>query len=619
MFFTEGSRRGGKEEVVMRRTRIAFLGYLMLLSMIFACSKACAGISDWLEPSVTLMEDGQALIYVENGRLHNISCDVNGTIFFMHEVRGSNISNVYSWRTGDALTLMDIGIRSNERFVAGSAQDTVEANVLDEANNIRFFSKDGNLYYQNGQESAHLLRIIAKSEGKHFDRVDTPRDPRPIRQMLLLDPEHYVIAFDDAIYISAFPLAAELPRRLLLSHTVDSKLHRLFELTHPYVEIIFLDANLSDSDNIMQRLDFEYPLDIYQIDTMAGFDALAKNGLVEDLSNERAIASSVSTYYQVVQQVLSRDGRIIGVPVSMELNVWGYRADLWNAIGLPSFPPTMEDFFILIDEWERVYQARYPTIPFINVGADPPMGAIAIAAADQYAYQLAEKTDKRSLRFDMPIVRTVMEKLWALPCLEYGDEEEMPLVRLSQNMQAQWIDLRYLGMAGYTPIIPPLFDPCLPLTVGARLSFLFMLRTAPHSETAKEYLSFISEHTEKDVLTMLSPEHNQAIPSSSFFSELLRYNIEHASQVQWNPPGYWAQDWLFAIRHMQDSLVDSPCLVSQESIDWYHQLIPYLTFQTDILGGYSADEYRYIDMTNDLDSEIESLNALSAHYFKVWH
>ena len=454
------------------------------------------------------------------------------------------------------------------------------------------YMKNGNLYVQRGNTPSVPLRALPKLYGSYdeYDKEPYPLYPASISQLLPLSGDLIAINLGKVYIASYAPLSREIQSLRVSLRTYDAD---LFSLTHPHVSVEEWCCFDKDAVDPRQRSNPKYPLDVYETSTDDGLAFLLRNGYALDVTNVAGARSKIGTFYPQVQEALSYDGRVMAVPTQMYVNLWTYQADLWEMLGLPDPPKTFEAFWELYELWSAKYAKIYPGVSFTGSYSDGVLETMVIPVRDQYIFEHA--TGKAPVNFDTPEFRLLLERMRELPNVEMSSAAPYlnPLISYSQDSRNHFFDLEYMGSDGYMPLVPPMLPGQSEPRIGAVLYALYAGNDAPNPALAQEFLSFAAEHPRRGLSIMLSPSENEPLPLPSGTFERIwqdyEYELTTDSHIRAGDEHQQLMDHLYTVASLQRK----PYVVSPEMIAFYRELAPFITFQTDALGGNNRMERTY--------------------------
>lgn len=357
----------------------------------------------------------------------------------------------------------------------------------------------------------------------------------------------------------------EKTKLFICEKKANSALRKLFLETHPNVEFVDVEIDWAIEDPI-ERFCGHEELDIIDITNDEGISKLIDHGLLESLTFPEII-NDYETYFPQAKELLGNDGVIIGVPVRFEIRPWMINQKLWNAYQLPPQPITFSEYLDLIDQWNRDYA---PTYPIDAMAGEPGWGGtrqtVLLNLIEQYIYE--QQLPGSVLEFMNDDLQKLIEKIETLEEISYAHPFQGPLLQGRYDSgftSVDILDIQNLKEDDLLPIIPPVILKDSSPKIGGELSLLCLLRQSNNKELALEYLSFVAMH--KD----------QYQPGLS--QMLLSY--EHST--------------------------DGASSFSSDVIEMWSAFLPYVTFYTDALGGFTyAREFEGITiLANDLANSWE--------------
>ncbi len=531
--------------------------------------------------------------------------DEIGTFNLGTEAMGGSIL-----RTVDRVLQFQTSQNTNRRVPTPFSYDA-EANRL-------FYVFDERLYAKTGDEGAELIRSLITQyltadslrpvdEGTRGQTIGEMGHQTDINRLITLPNGKIAYSTQYAMYIVRDePLTVPVETLKISGVYNIAEAHALFHLRRPDVRIENWYFGIQASDPY-KEMPSMYPMDIYRTSTEDGYARLYRDGFIAPLTGSEALEKEAEAYYPVVRDVLTYNGDLMGVPVYMEINPWAYDKAAWEALELPDPPTTMDGVFSLIGLWNEKYAAQNPITALVSASVASDRACLMASALDQYHFQRA--TGEAAVDFDTPEFRALVERFLSTETAPFEQERYFStrLLRCGYDSWPQYESLENLGKDGYTLLLPATLEEGDAPRLGAIMQFLFIAKGAPNPEIAREYLEMITAHTDGGLRAMLSPDVTEPVPYAEDVDTLIALE-ENRLALEKERGAYADSERLYKERIA--SLKAYPYAVDAETLAFYRSAAPYLTFQTDAVGGtnkarddmmhHVAGELDYL--LNDMDS-----------------
>lgn len=213
---------------------------------------------------------------------------------------------------------------------------------------------------------------------------------------------------NDHLYIRKPQVLEQAPQKLLLYGCTDDGIYKSFIAEHPNVSVIF-DNSILSPDEIAQKLvTQDHSIDIFATSVDYAFRSMVRKGYAADLSSSALLTEDIQTMHpNIAKAITDADGKPVAYPHRVYLGNWQVNIILWREIfGDTLLPTTYEQVMDAMVLWESDYADAYPEVDFAGVFDYADWARTLINA---YAQQYGDASSP--LRFDSPVLRTVLEKL----------------------------------------------------------------------------------------------------------------------------------------------------------------------------------------------------------------
>ena len=373
--------------------------------------------------------------------------------------------------------------------------------------------------------------------------------------------------------------------------TPNLEMRNLFLEMHPNVEFVDVEIDWAIEDPI-ERIGGYENFDILHITTDEGIAKLIRYGCIEPLTSLEII-SEYETYFPQAKEMLASEGKVIGVPVRMDIRPWMINQRLWDEYQLPSVPITFDEYIDLVELWHCDYASMHRDSV---MAGDPGWGGtrmtILLNLIEQYVYE--QQQSDSLLGFENDEMYRLMERIETLEEFSYPRPFQGPLLQGRYDSDFWFMDIMQTSKKeDFLPILPPVVMEGSTPRIGGELSLLCLLQQSENKELAMEYLSFVAMN--KD-------------------------------QYQ---PGL--SQMLLSLEYSGKSAADFP----PEAIELWNSFLPYITFYTDALGGLTyAREHEDVTSLVDtlrhswdqeevreyeVDSLVQALDRTAKRYYDLKH
>lgn len=257
------------------------------------------------------------------------------------------------------------------------------------------------------------------------------------------------------------------------------------------------------------------------------FTRLMEKGYCEDLSSSQIISDFFSSTYDVVQNAMSLDGKVYGVPVMVDINCFGSYMDKedLNAFLTESgieVPKTYLEWMQLLNDWgEKGYYETYSDYVPTNNG-NPAEGLLSNVLIAYFQYMEATKQE---LTLDTPLLRTLLTAVKDVDISDWyeepdwDDEEAMDEFFSRESLFDDYVglDVQKTSWSSVFPLsLSDETEPVIPLN----MEILFINPRSQHKEAAIRYLEAYVQALDVYTKTKLCPGMNDPIENEYYESNL---------------------------------------------------------------------------------------------------
>ncbi len=257
------------------------------------------------------------------------------------------------------------------------------------------------------------------------------------------------------------------------------------------------------------------------------FTRLMEKGYCEDLSGSQIISDFFSSTYDVVQNAMSLDGKVYGVPVMLDINCFGSYMDKkdLNAFLTESgieVPKTYLDWMQLLTDWgKKGYYETYSDYVPTNNGN--PINGLLSNVLDAYFYYM--EATGQELTLDTPLLRTLLTAVANVDASDWyvepdwDDEEAMDEFFSRESLFDDYVslDVQKTSWSSVFPLsLSDETEPVIPLN----MEILFINPRSQHKEAAIRYLEAYVQALDVYTKTKLCPGMNDPIEDEYYESNL---------------------------------------------------------------------------------------------------
>lgn len=241
---------------------------------------------------------------------------------------------------------------------------------------------------------------------------------------------------------------AETERISIAGVTPNSAAYQALAQAHPEAEIsAVLTPYLSTTELINDLLTGGFAYDAFVISSnQFDVNALIDKGYCADLSDKPEIAEAVGNMMPAFSGLVSRDGRVYGVPYNCRLEYMTYSAEAWEQLGFneADVPASFAGFLTFLERW--IDRAQTEDLAAYSVFGSFDEELYSETSYTDYLVQLLMDNQilqcsyaQAPLRFSSPEFRQCLER-----CVEVGKKlyalepvpnQGMPIFELSNGLE----------------------------------------------------------------------------------------------------------------------------------------------------------------------------------------
>lgn len=245
---------------------------------------------------------------------------------------------------------------------------------------------------------------------------------------------------------------------------------------------------------------------------------LMEKGYCEDLSSSEALSSFVNSTYDVVQDVLTMDGKVYAIPFGLDLNTFGSYMDTeeFNTFMTESgmkIPENYLDLIQLMTDWgEKGYYETYSDYRLIE--SEQINALMYSSILEDYFYYL--EATGQEMTMDTPVLRNVLTAMENLDVsdweehIDWDDDDAVDEYFYKTTVFDSYVNLDVTDH-GWCTTIPLAMsedtDPVIPM----RLEVMFINPRSQHKETAIRYMEAYVAAMDESIKIKLCPDHNDPV------------------------------------------------------------------------------------------------------------
>lgn len=300
---------------------------------------------------------------------------------------------------------------------------------------------------------------------------------------------------------------------------------------------VILEQNWRSGEDLLQAMmNHDAQNDVYILSySSPEFKALRDRGYLMDMSGEKELAEAADRLFPYVQQAVKKDGKLIGIPVSV------------NAQGLGLTKRVSEELKITPEELPKTWDQLLdwiPTLPKRLEGTDYTVTEsymdarslrVQIIQSILTQYQMWMDSKGEMYDFNTPMLKDLLKRVAELKGETLGIKEEINYEEMEQETSYHEPLLTSMYMSGmegnnYYVKLPLGFDEesaMLPVSIDVA----FMNPYTEHPEEAKEYLKMLLKKMDNSTQYVLFSDRTEPVPSP-YAEESTKYHNEYMEAMK---------------------------------------------------------------------------------------
>ncbi len=505
----------------------------------------------------------------------------------------------------------------------------VEEEELSPAREPIAFDEDKFEYFGGMAYSAESGRLFYLSGGylmamKDFDYENA----EPVAELsllysgegqggLLLPGDYYVYISHESTYIRSTDPEALPDVRLIVQNNGmgDSVMNAYndFFSAHPDVAVVLNSNYISPESMVEGMMNRDDSVDIYMLSVSSeSYEAVFNRGFMAELTSE-TLTSAIREMYPAIQEVLMRDGKAVGIPVSVYSWMPGFDYEGWEKLGYAreDVPKSWKEFLEMLPELAKGLPEDGSVILFPEYETQEAARMEMIDAIME-AWRMHLSATGQEPRYDDPqfaeLLNLAMTMDYGALGLPEGNDEEGYVYSVSASGDRIHELFTFstgcsLGNFYNTYVEPALLEvvPGEGAEIPLSITVAFVNPFSKHVDLAQEFLETLLGDLDDQVTYNLSDKRNEPVRSPYMLEyieetketlEDVKAQLETADPV--DVPSLEEN-----IQSLEQSIADmeeNSWSISPESIEWFRA-------HDDLLAVQRCD---YINAADD-DGEISDM------------
>ena len=385
-----------------------------------------------------------------------------------------------------------------------------------------------------------------------------------------------------------------------------------FGNAHGDVEVIMTQQV---EDIVQAMMNRSSTVDVYCLNVDSSeYEAVFSRGYMAELTESETIASLVESCYPFVQEVCTRDGEIVGVPVAIYMEGRGYDPAAFERLGMTQddVPTTWTEFFeslvplaqkaaeepgmSLFDGLEDYGSARYLYMgamiqDYMTIISQPGNELAFDTAAFREALAASESVDWTALGLDEP------DESGGYGWSSGGNDGEHNML---YSAYADITVESYGGQSAYEPLLLSFAGDEEP-HINASLTVAFVNPFSENRAEAIAFLETVASEMDAVLKIQLSPEENEPVRSPDYEATLENYDQmiadakEQLDQADEQDKGAFEELVAEYEGYRENYLRDGAWRASAESIARYREIAPHILI-TRNLGMGGDNEFAFYEL-----------------------
>lgn len=451
----------------------------------------------------------------------------------------------------------------------------------------------GEVYCVMGGE-IHPVDLTAGTVGEGV--ADMPLTVYSNRSGCMLG-DYYVYAADEGVIIRNTKPTERPARRIKVcdSQWLDGLMDAYFDFTNTHGDVsVSVSRDYNDRKNLVEdMMNRQDNVDIYILNIReSSYDALLQRGYMAELDGSEKLTAELENVYPSIRDVLTRDGRVVAVPVGAYCWVLGVNERALTRIGLTleDVPTNWMDFLDFLADKLPQHLTPESGVDLFYEGISARDAKWSLFAEIFTAYNSYVMATMDVPEYDTELLRALMEKLGrvdftAFGLTDAGEDAASGTFFVEYYDDQQLFDFN-IGISfgnyytDYTPIAMSM-DANTPAILPLELYAAFINPFSQEQELCVEFLETLMDNLGEEVRYNFCPDLTEPIRRPDA-EEYLKYEKEYYEDMKkryeeaddvdkqaLEEQLKQAEEWLE--RAERDSW-----LVSAEQIEWFRANDDYL-------------------------------------------
>ena len=444
-----------------------------------------------------------------------------------------------------------------------------------------FYSKENNSFVFL-QDS----KLIYSSENNTYGYINFDSS-NSYYEIYQLSTDYITIATSFGIYIRKV-YDSEQKGKMVNLCISNKEIIPAFIASNPEIEVIVTDVKQFNEKEIAEQLiNGMLQYDVIEVDASTIYKSMASKGYLANLSTDTSILNAHENMYEVIQNAIECNGKIMGVPSLFAVETWAYNDQLWKSmLSDKKIPGTYDEFIRLCNEWindhidgEIDYCLIYPNYSFIN-GIYSDLFYYYISQFDELGNEFSFENE--TFRNLMSLVKTIEERHRIIQSQEFLSDMQQPLLTSQYFSFFRQDQFSFLGK--WTPMNPLALDNQQPSKASARMKLYVINAASNNISEAMQFLEFVVKNRSYADERLLNPNVNTPVERPRFELEYtaLQNNIEYLKEKLVMCEENEKRDieaQLDIQLQLMEQAESNRWLISEEEIAQYREIANYITIR----------------------------------------
>ena len=400
------------------------------------------------------------------------------------------------------------------------------------------------------------------------------------------------------------------------------------------VSVLLQGIDAKDFNMLQAILNHDSSMDIYTVYASGrDFNALLSRGFLLDLGGNEQIAADTERMYSFIQDVVKRDGKIIGIPLNTTGSMIGLNARMWKKMGgtEEELPKTWDQFFDWLETLPDKLTDGMKLVEYSSrMDQDVFRSNIRNMIMEQYQVMMEERGEGNFV-FNTPLVSGLLKRLYEVDLDALGvreaDEGDAPNTLSIGGDNDPLLKFYYSGAPGdfcsYAYVSLPLsFEEGEEPIIPADIVLAILNPYSEHQEEAILYLALLLKNMSVADQYAIFTDKTEAIPYA-YYTGTLQYYEESLKTIReniQNTEGEERAQWEEILRQEEEQMEEADQMgwhISQRAIDNYMTIysllkVPGRNFMEDIMGSVDGQDvdafYEQLNREKDVEKMLDMID-----------